>query len=71
MKLKKYLLFIYDDIEPEIMGPYDTDEDRDRVAKELREAHGNKHGIYKLDGVHETNIETYSGAFFEEEEEDE
>lgn len=67
-----YVLFIYEDVEPQLYGPYDTTEDRDQKARELRVEEGEDHGIYMLDmdsGLPEVN--SYSGAFFEEDDEEE
>lgn len=61
-----YLVFVYDDIDPEIRGPYLTKKTRDDVAVALRKKFGKDHGIYPLDidGPGKPSIETYSGDFF-------
>jgi hypothetical protein len=46
---KPYLLVVWGDIEPEIVGPYATEQDRDAKAKEIRSVNGDEHGIYRLD----------------------
>lgn len=69
----KYLVFVWGDLEPEMKGPFGTDEARDVEAKRLREEEGDQHGIYPLDiKGGKLEIGTYSGAFFGEDgEEDE
>lgn len=61
-----YLLFVEDDVNPEILGPYPSEELRDDHAFDLREDIGKNHGVYPLniDGPGKPTIETYSGKFF-------
>jgi hypothetical protein len=64
--MKRYLIFVWGDVEPEIIGPFRSDAARDRRALELRKEEGDDHGIYILDvpkrGAPDVNA--YSGAFF-------
>lgn len=65
--MNKWIVFVWGDVEPSIEGPFATDEERNEKAKQLRQEHGDEHGIYALDveqGVPE--IFAYTGAFFEE-----
>jgi len=67
-----YLVFVEGDIEPRIVGPFADDDARDRKARELRQEHGQDHGIYMLNitpASGAVTIAAYSGAFFMEEEE--
>jgi hypothetical protein len=67
--MKHYLLIIWDDIEPELLGPYAAESYRDTRAKSIRGEFGNKHGIFKFDiegDITEVNIESYSSAFFDQ-----
>lgn len=69
MKYKYYVIIVYGDIEPDLHGPFNTSEEQDIRAKELRKDNP-EDGIYWLsigeDG--EPEIGAYSGGFFEEEE---
>lgn len=61
-----YLLIIWGDLEPELEGPFDTEEDRDIRAKKFREEEGDEHGLYMLNSEGEAEVNAYSGEFFEE-----
>lgn len=71
-----YLLHILGDIEPELTGPYDDEEERDSEAKRIRKR-GGEDGLYPVtldvelenmcDGItHKLDVDTYSGGFFDE-----
>jgi hypothetical protein len=67
-----YLVFIENDIEPRIVGPFADGDERDRKAHELRRERGRDHGIFMLDmdpvsGV--PMMDAYCGGFFMEEDE--
>ena len=62
-----YLLFVWDDVEPQLLGPYNTHLERDAMAKKMRENEGPEHGAYRINitsGAH-IGVYEYSGAFFE------
>ena len=61
-----YLVFIYDDTDPGIMGPYPSKAVRDDKAFDLRGEFGKNHGIYTLDidASGKPTIDAYSGGFF-------
>lgn len=61
-----YLVTIWDDLEPQLIGPFPSEEIRDDKALNLRKEFGKAHGIYPLDidGPGKPTIETYSGKFF-------
>lgn len=61
-----YIVFVHDDIDPEVRGPYLCEELRDDAARALRKEFGKDHGIYPLNvnGHGKPSIETYSGKFF-------
>lgn len=63
-----YVLFVCNDIEPQLHGPFDDPDERDDHARTLRRQHGDDHGIFPLDidddGVPSTSA--YSHAFFQE-----
>lgn len=65
--MKRYILFVEGDVEPNVLGPYKSEAERDNVAKGLRNLHGDQHGIYQLD-VSDKGIPTtatWSSGFFE------
>lgn len=68
--MKHYLLLVLSDVEPDIAGPYATEEKRDSVARKFREDYGDVTGIYKLDIDDEGHVysEAYSGRFFDDDE---
>ena len=59
---------MWGDVEPSLLGPYASEADRDKAAREYREEEGDEHGIYPLDilGSGKPVIDSYSGAFFDE-----
>ena len=65
--IKYCLVIIWDDVEPGLMGPYETPEERDEAAREFRETKGEEHGIYPLTitgNVKKIEINSYSGGDF-------
>ena len=70
--MNHYLVFIYDDVDPMLVGPFPSKEMRDDKAIDMREELGKQHGIYSLDidGPGKPTIDTYSGGFFMGAEED-
>ena len=63
-----YLLFIWGCVEPELIGPFDTTEERDKEALKQRKEEGSQHGYYMLQipkGT-EIQIDCYSNEFFGE-----
>ena len=64
------LYLIFGDIEPEIIGPFQSEDERDNRALGLRREHGDEYGIFKLNvdmASGTPSLETYSGGFFTEE----
>jgi hypothetical protein len=62
-----YLLMIWHDVEPELLGPWPTHEERDSRAKMLKELHGDEHGLFPM--MLDENgliVGCYSGADFDE-----
>jgi hypothetical protein len=70
MKQKYWVLIVWNDIEPELHGPYENEDERDSHAKELKKEHGNDHGIFPLDVNDEglPEVGAYPAGFFMEEE---
>jgi hypothetical protein len=63
-----YLLVIYGDVEPEVLGPFKDEAERDRKALDIREEGGDEHGIFLLTvekTTHKPEVTAYSGGFFE------
>ena len=63
-----YILFIYENVEPELIGPYVSANERDEEAKEKRYQEGEEHGVFKLsvDLDFDVEVSTYPGGFFDE-----
>ena len=62
-----YLLCIWGDIEPELLGPFKTAEARDGRARQLRQESGADHGLFPLSttkGTPTPRIDCYSGGFY-------
>jgi hypothetical protein len=66
--MKHYLFITWGDIDPEILGPFESEDTRDDRAKELKKEHGDENGIFMLDvednGMPSANA--YSGGFFKD-----
>ena len=60
-----YVLVVWSGVEPDLIGPYDSENERDKEAKQLRAFHGGDHGIFALDMVDGTlGVFSWSAAFF-------
>ena len=63
------LLHLWGDVDPEISGPYDSDEDRLAAAQDYRRAHGEENGVFKLDVTGDVEadvrVESYAGGDLE------
>lgn len=69
----KYLVVVVEDVEPEIKGPYKTENEREQAAKNhRREDEDKSDGIYPLDISEKAKpaIGAYSGGFLDGDEED-
>ncbi|MFW6271781.1 MAG: hypothetical protein ACOC1Q_01920 [Desulfosalsimonas sp.] len=61
-KTKPHLLIIWDDIEPEVRGPFESEQQRDQAALEIRAADPNKrHGLYKITAAEIEEASTFAG----------
>jgi hypothetical protein len=56
----RYILLVWGDIEPEVFGPFQTEEEQDNKAVELKKQYGDEHGIYWL---HRVGSELHAGAY--------
>ena len=63
-----YLLIVYGDIDPEVIGPFANEGQRDNAALAFRRDHGDEDGIFMLtlNGNERPSVDAYSGGFFEE-----
>lgn len=59
-----YLLVIWNDVEPEIIGPFSSERNRLAEAKNIRQQDPNKdHGIYRLEADGNVEIGCFTGEF--------
>lgn len=64
-----YLFVTWGDVEPEVIGPFPSEDARNDKAKEIRQEEGDENGIFMLDIVDgKPETYAYSGGFFEEDE---
>ncbi len=63
-QMKYYVLFVWNDIEPELIGPFDTEEERNQAALEKKRAEGDSHGYFMLNSPARVEISPYGGGFF-------
>ncbi len=68
MEKDYYLLFIWGLVDPALLGPYKTSEDRDIQAQKLYQINKDQCAYYKLSVPKGINIEidAYPGGYFEE-----
>ena len=70
MQARYFVLFIWQDVEPTVYGPYDDPRQRDVKALQLRadDPDDPPSGIYPadLDEAGRLDVGTYSGGFFDE-----
>ncbi len=59
-----YVLFIWNDIEPELIGPFDTEDERNRAALQTKRERGDSHGYFMLESTGPVDINPYGGGFF-------
>lgn len=64
--MKYYVLQIWGDVDPSLIGPFPSEEARDQMAFQLKMEGGDDHGIFAIESQSEARVFSYSGAFFEE-----
>lgn len=64
--VKHYVLVVWGDIEPQLIGPFETPGERDGKAREIRAQYGKENEIFPVDSAGAIDINSYSGAFFDE-----
>ena len=64
---RHFLIPVYGDVEPVMLGPYGDADERDTAAKAYRIINGDEDGIFWLDIPDDgpPKIGAYSGGFFE------
>lgn len=62
-----FVLFIHGDVDPELIGPYDTMLERDAKALELKAQHGDEHGIFGIywKGYTHLSVLSYTNHFLD------
>jgi hypothetical protein len=62
---KYWLIAVWGDVEPALVGPYKSEGQRDREALLLRQKEGDKHGIFWMNTSRNKppDIGSYSGGF--------
>ena len=62
-----HLLSIAGDVEPELSGAYDTEQERLEAAQDYRRAHGPEDGLFRVDvdATGTVTVDTFSGAELE------
>ena len=63
-----YFLFVWGCVEPELVGPFATIEDRNSEAKKYREEHGNQNDFFTLEVTKGCQIDVggFVGDLFDE-----
>jgi hypothetical protein len=63
-----YLLFVWGCVEPELVGPFATTEERNSEAQKYHREHGEQHGYFPVQITKgcQIEIECFSGSFFGE-----
>ena len=62
-----YVLVVWDDISPDLQGPFANEGQRNKRASELKAEYGDEHGIYALevDSEGRPTVSSYLAGFFE------
>lgn len=65
--MKRWLVIVENDLEPRLVGPFKSEEERDGMAKFHKEERGDEDGIFPLDikpDPEDPEIWAYCGGFF-------
>lgn len=64
--MRYYVLIVWGDIEPQLIGPFRSAQARDARSQELKAEHGDSHGIFpfQLTTANSPSVGAYSNAFF-------
>ena len=60
---QRYLLYVWGSVEPELHGPYATDEERVEAARALA---SDEDGVFRLDAVGAVEVAPFGGWEIEE-----
>jgi hypothetical protein len=58
----KHLLVMWGDVEPQLIGPFDTDEARLEAARKHRREQSDEDGLYMLDAVGPVSVWPFTGG---------
>lgn len=61
----RYLLVVWGDVDPFLKGPYETDAERVRVAREMR-ASSDEDGLFRLDVRGSVSVDAFLGTEIDE-----
>jgi hypothetical protein len=64
--MKYYVLMIWEDVELELHGPFNTRAERDNEARRLRKEHGEYHGYYRLQSEGDIDVDCFFGWEFDD-----
>ena len=66
MKKKYYLLVVEGGVEPSVQGPYQTEDERDRAAKEIHREQEEDDGLFwaDIDEGAVLTVGSYTAGFF-------
>ena len=59
---KLMLLSIMGDVEPELGGPFDSEDERVEAARDYRRAHGDEDGLFRVDATGDLTVEGFAGG---------
>ncbi len=67
-----FVVFVWGDVDPSLEGPFETEDERDAKAREIRRNEGDENGIYWLDLTESGKLEVgpYTGGFLDDEEDE-
>jgi hypothetical protein len=60
--MKPHLLIVKGDVEPELVGPFNTPAERDRAARAYRAEHGTDDGLYRLEAEGRVEVSPYGAT---------
>ena len=65
---KYYVLVVWGDVSPDLLGPFANERQRDTRARQLKAEYGDEHGIFALevDSEGRPTVSLYLAMFFED-----
>ena len=68
MKKTLYLLVVEGGVEPSVLGPYQTEDERDHAAKQIRRRQEEDDGLFwaDIDDTAALTVGAYTAGFFRE-----